>query len=167
MGADIHFFTERKTNCLDYGGPKNIQLDRDAKISNIIGCDTGEIWVSADIWTKKIYGKETYWEVNQMYRERNYYLFSILANVRNGFNIEPLDYPRGIPKDCSYGYSYMVNSWGGDGHSHSYFTLKELLETNWDLYDKKSIISFLRIIEKMKSIDPDPEKVRCVFFFDN
>lgn len=71
---------------------------------------------------------------------------------------------KSIPKS---GYSYMTKQWGGDGHSHSYFTLKELLEVNWDLYEKEYIKDFFEAIDEMKSIDDNPEKVRCVFFFDN
>ena len=55
-----------------------------------------------------------------------------------------------------------------DGHSHSYFTLEELLNVNWDEYKKEDWLDdFMDTIEGMKSIDNDPSKVRCVFFFDN
>jgi hypothetical protein len=57
----------------------------------------------------------------------------------------------------------MCGIWGSDAHSHSYFTLKELLDVNWDNYQTE----FMKTIEKMKTIDDNPNKVRCVFFFDN
>jgi hypothetical protein len=57
----------------------------------------------------------------------------------------------------------MCGIWGSDAHSHSYFTLKELLDVNWDNYQTE----FMETIEKMKTIDDNPNKVRCVFFFDN
>jgi hypothetical protein len=166
MGCDIHMFIERKTSGNNYQGPRDIQLDRNAKIEEIIeGIPVEERWVSADTW--EIDNYDGYWQCNEIYNNRNYYLFAILADVRNDGSVEPIDYPRGIPDDCSSGYSYMTKQWGGDGHSHSYFTLKELLEVNWDLYEKEYIKDFFEAIDEMKSIDDNPEKVRCVFFFDN
>lgn len=169
MGCDIHMFLERKTSGNNYQGPRDIQLDRNAKIEEIIeGIPVEERWVSADTWEIDDNG---YWVVSKILGpnsdNRNYYLFAILADVRNDGSIESIDYPRGIPHDCSSGYSYMTKQWGSDGHSHSYFTLKELLEVDWDLYQKEYITDFLETIEKMKSIDDNHEKVRCVFFFDN
>lgn len=75
------------------------------------------------------------------YSGRNYDLFAILADVRNGrgfagiktgegFN--PIDDPRGIPSDASSETKEFLNSYEGDGHSHSYFTVAELLAYDWD-----------------------------------
>lgn len=165
MGCDIHFFTERKTSSNNYQGPKDLSEDRNTKIEEIIdNRPVEERWVSADEWEFD----DEYWNVpysKEFYNGRNYYLFSILAGVRG--DDEPIDYPRGIPEDCSSGYSYVTNQWDGDGHSHSYFTLKELLEVDWNSYQTEYLSEFMETIEKMKSIDDDPEKVRCVFFFDN
>lgn len=74
------------------------------------------------------------------YSGRNYNLFAILADVRNGrgfagiktgqgFN--PIAEPKGIPDDASFYTKKFLNSYGADGHSHSYFTLKELKEYDW------------------------------------
>jgi len=132
MGCDIHFFTERKTSSNNYQGPKDLSEDRNTKIEEIIdNRPVEERWVSADEWEFD----DEYWNVpysKEFYNGRNYYLFSILAGVRG--DEEPIDYPRGIPEDCSSGYSYVTNQWDGDGHSHSYFTLKELLEFDWNSY---------------------------------
>lgn len=167
MGCDIHFFTERKTSSNNYQGPKDLSEDRNTKIEEIIeGRPVEERWVSAD----EREFQDGYWAVpysQEFYNGRNYYLFSILADVRNDGSVEPIDYPRGITEDCSSGYAYMTKQWYGDGHSHSYFTLKELLEVDWDSYQKEYLEEFLETIEKMKSIDSNTEKVRCVFFFDN
>lgn len=74
------------------------------------------------------------------YNNRNYDLFAILANVRNGSGFagvdtgdgfKPIDLPRGVPKDASSFYKKLVKKWSGDGHSHSYFTLQELLDFDW------------------------------------
>lgn len=72
---------------------------------------------------------------------RNYYLFAVLADVRNGHGFagistgdgfNPIAEPRGIPEDVSIKIKRISDYWGGDGHSHSYFTLKELLEYDWE-----------------------------------
>lgn len=80
------------------------------------------------------------------YRNRNYNLFSILADVRNGYGFagvdtgdgfKPISKPKGVPKNCSEFYKKQVEEWGVDGHSHSYFSLKELKDYNW--YEQKTI----------------------------
>lgn len=62
------------------------------------------------------------------YKMRNYALFGFLAAVR-GDEVPPLAEPRGVPTDASEDYKKLVNDeLGCDGHSASYFTLKELLD---------------------------------------
>ena len=179
MGCDCHFFTERWTNQKNYDGPKDTQTERDVKLNKIL--ENGEYnhqeyaWVTADNWSW-----DDYWRADEYYHSRNYFLFAILADVRNesfrnGFKIEPISKPRGVPEDSCYPIKYIVNEWAGDGHSHSYFTLKELLEVDWDKYCVKLIEEdrthwlddFKKTLNKLKEIDPNPENVRCVFFFDN
>ena len=164
MGADIHFFRERKTASLNYEGPKNLEEERDKKICEIINDKSlTERWVSADRWKKD--GKN--WVHEEVFWSRNYYLFSILADVRNSGDVQPICEPRGVPKDASSGYLHMVDRWEGDGHSHSYFTLEELLDVDWSQYDKEYIEDFLKVVDELKSSDPDTKKVRICFFFDN
>lgn len=162
MGCDIHFYTERWTSDNKYEGPKDLSEDRDSKLEEILeNCEPNYRWVSADSWSK-----DGSWHADEMYNGRSYYLFSILADVRNGSGeIEPIDYPRGIPDDVSSGYKYVVDRWDGDGHSHSYFTLHELMNYDWSKYEMLG--EFMETIETMKNIDPDPKNVRCCFFFDN
>lgn len=70
--------------------------------------------------------------VSYCYHGRNYALFTILAGVRDyGEGIVPIDQPRGIPDDASPGYRREVEAYGGDGHSHSWLTLAELLDYSW------------------------------------
>ena len=164
MGCDIHFFTERKTASLNYEGPKDLQDERNSKIEEVIeGKPLTERWVSADRWELQ----EDGWSHEEAYWSRNYYLFSILADVRNGGDVDPISYPRGVPKDASSAYSYMVQRWDSDAHSHSYFTLEELLEVDWNQFDNEYLEEFLKVIQNLKSIDSDPKKVRICFFFDN
>lgn len=164
MGCDIHFFRERKTTNLNYEGPRDLQEERDKKICEIINEKSlTERWVSADTW----YKSGNSWYNNEVFGSRSYYLFSILSDVRNRGDVEPISEPKGIPNDASSGYLYMVDQWEGDGHSHSYFTLEELLDVDWDQYDKEYLGEFLKVVEDLKSIDENPKKVRICFFFDN
>lgn len=73
------------------------------------------------------------------YHFRNYDVFAILADVRNGSDFAgviagggfiPIDKPRGVPSDASRYWHNTVGHWGSNGHSHSYFTLREL--NNYD-----------------------------------
>lgn len=89
------------------------------------------IWTDADIYERnQFYGTqgENEFDVIEIYRGRNYRLFSVLADVRNYDDNEYICEPKGIPKDCNEHIKKDVEYWGIDGHSHSYFTLKELID---------------------------------------
>lgn len=165
MGADIHFFLERKTTSLNYDGPKDAQTERDIKISSLISDTIRERWVSVDVWINDEDDDE--WYCDSIYSDRNYYLFAVLADVRNSNNIDPISEPKGIPDDASAGFLYKSEQWKNDAHSHSYFTLAELLDVDWSVYNENYLQTFFEVIEYMKQIDPNPGKVRCCFFFDN
>ena len=75
------------------------------------------------------------------YDGRNYTLFGFLADVRNGYGfagidtgdaIKPISEPRGVPKDASGVFKAWSEYWSPDAHSHSWFTLKELLDADWN-----------------------------------
>lgn len=167
MGCDIHFYTERWTSSNNYEGPRDLSEDRDQKLNEVLeDVPTKFRWVSADSWKKEDGEWRVEWN-KQLYSDRNYYLFGILADVRNRGGVEPINYPKGIPDDASSGYRYMCDRWDGDAHSHSYFTLDELLNIHWSEYDYDYIGGFMETLEKMKEIDEDPLNVRCCFFFDN
>ncbi|MDX0007784.1 hypothetical protein GOB40_13685 [Sinorhizobium meliloti] len=116
MGCDIHFYVEKKVD--------------------------GQ-WVTADKWTQDEYDDDGVLHVDYKeayYSGRSYNLFAILADVRNGrgfagvktgegFN--PIAEPRGVPEDACAEYRANVERYGCDGHSHSYFTLAELLAYDW------------------------------------
>jgi hypothetical protein len=112
MGCDIHFYVERRE---------------------------GGRWVSADEWTTED-GENHVDYKKAYYHNRNYNLFSILADVRNGrgfagcktgegFN--PISEPRGIPDDASPEYRAAAESYGEDGHSHSFLTVAEIMAFDW------------------------------------
>lgn len=115
MGCDIHFYTEVKQP--DGTWKLHGELVRDG--------DDEDSWVSCS---------------EELYDGRNYNLFAILADVRNGrgfagiktgegFN--PISDPRGVPDDASPEYKKIVEQWDCDGHSHSYHTLRQLLDFDW------------------------------------
>ena len=119
MGCDIHFYVEKQVN---------------------------GVWQSADHWEpSESTGDEGMSELEapyktQYYSGRNYNLFSILADVRNGSGFAgcdtgngfvPLDDPRGLPDDVSEEVKAVSDRWEGDGHSHSWFAVSELLEYDW------------------------------------
>ena len=167
MGCDIHMYMERWTSSNDYEGPRDLSEDRDQKLNEVLeDVPTKFRWISADKWELE----DGNWHVPynlEFYGGRNYYIFSILADVRNGSGVEPINYPKGIPDDASTGYLYKCDQWDSDAHSHSYFTLEELLNVDWSQYDSEYIDEFMETLEKMKKIDEDPLNVRCCFFFDN
>jgi hypothetical protein len=111
MGCDIHLYVEKRTDG-KWVAQGNFERDEDGYAQ----------------------GGDRY------YDGRNYDLFAILANVRNGrgfagvktgdgFN--PIAEPKGIPDDASAEIKEIAESWDCDGHSHSHFTIRELLDYDW------------------------------------
>lgn len=133
MGCDIHLYVEKKIN---------------------------GVWTSQDKWhtySRAGWNYATIEYADRFYSERNYDLFAILANVRNGYGfaftktgggLTPIALPKGVPSDVSLEVLRDIEEWSGDGHSHSYFTLKELLEYDWTKVTNKegyvSLESWLR-----------------------
>lgn len=137
MGCDIHIWAEVKQ---DNGTWK--------KVGRVFD---NPYWKEGDEIEEETYDDgDTYYfgpKTDEPYRERNYNLFAVLANVRNGYGFagtptgygfEPIVLPRGIPKDASPEYKQKVAYWNGGGHSHSWLTLRELQEFPW--HNKHTII---------------------------
>jgi hypothetical protein len=134
MGCDIHLYLEKRVYRYDDKEKKN------------------GIWVNADKWTRNhrlaLYpddeDERNEWELDyhdRIYTGRNYDLFAILANVRNGYGFAgvptgsgfvPIAMPKCFPEDVSLTVKRESDGWGCDGHSHSWFTLKELLDYDWE-----------------------------------
>lgn len=129
MGCDIHFYVEKKV---------------DGK------------WVTADTWYddedtpgyKSLYqwGPGLKRLAGPLYSSRNYDLFAMLANVRNGSGFAgvdtgngfiPIHEPRGVPDDACPEVVKANEYWDSDGHSHSWATVKELMEYDWTRTTKK------------------------------
>ncbi|MHA1286396.1 MAG: hypothetical protein ACTSPB_03215 [Candidatus Thorarchaeota archaeon] len=127
MGCDIHMYVEVKKNDLWEKAGKIFDYPYyDPDAPSQIGEDGYE-------WNPR--------KTDEPYMGRNYDLFAILANVRNGYGFagiptgrgfKPIDMPRGLPRDVSKEIKKLSDEWGLDGHSHSYFTLKEILDYDWD-----------------------------------
>ena len=106
MGCDIHLCVEVK-----YGND--------------------DFWTNADyrkINPYREYENEPYLIKVPFCEDRNYTLFATLANVRNYGNTPYISEPRGLPDDVTDNTYIESERWGEDGHSHSYFTLKELID---------------------------------------
>lgn len=71
---------------------------------------------------------------------RDYGFFYALAGVRYG-NVGPYNEPKGIPADVSEIVKIGIDSYGADGHSHTYFSLEEY-ERIVQLYTRESGDSF-------------------------
>lgn len=133
MGCDIHMWAEVKL--ADKGEWrsvgrifKNVYHDPDDPTIMIVGEDGREFEYNPAY-------------TPQPYESRNYNLFAILANVRNGHGFagcdtgdgfNPIAMPRGVPTDADEFYKKQAARWEGDGHSHSWFTLAELEAYDWD-----------------------------------
>lgn len=146
-------------------------------------------WVCGDYYKLNPYFEfdttETEYELVGFHDDRDYTLFSILANVRNYGDTKYIDEPRGIPNDCSKQVRNDCEEWDCDGHSHSYFTLYELItwldENSYDedntlislIDDMKKradedyfIRSYLWEIKPQEALEKAKD-MRIVFWFDN
>jgi len=130
MGCDIHFYVERR------------QADGSWKTADAWYSDEDGDMYTTD-WSQG-YGSKN--PTGPFYSGRNYALFSILANVRNGYGFAgvdtgdgfmPISEPRGVPENSCPEYLAQVSEWGRNGHSHSYLTLDEVLSFDWTQTSKK------------------------------
>lgn len=95
--------------------------------------------------------------------DRNYERFAKLAGVRGGGPD-----PKGTPEDVSVLAQMEIDSWGSDGHSHSWMSVGEaaqiFLETAWEPSDYMTQYPTAYFF----GVDPDKsEQYRIVFWFDN
>lgn len=178
MGCDIHIFVERKEGnkwVVVKGINPLIEFYQNLMQKPLYS--RNKQYYLEQLKYVRTYKPKVY--ENWIYSDRNYQLFAILANVRNNFNIIPIDYPRGLPKDISNVVFEEYKSYGISTHSASYFTLRELLEFDWDgnyYKEDEQVLSyrdiageFLENIEKYikDSNITDLDSVRIVFWFDS
>lgn len=108
MGCDIHI-------CLEHY--KTINGDKE--------------WSNIDYFQKNPYfatddESEREYELVAVYSNRDYSLFSALADVRNYSEDKVIGSVKGTPANCSELTRSLIDGWGSDGHSHSFLTLEEL-----------------------------------------
>jgi hypothetical protein len=97
---------------------------------------------------------------------RDYSLFFSLAGVRGGWgsNGDPIDYPRGLPSNCSEECQHESDRMDSDGHSHSYMTADEIIE-NLDKDEFEHMYN--HAVELKEKAGGNGKNGRFVFFFDN
>ncbi len=116
MGCDIHMYVEYKKKF--YKAKDNFE----------------ERWVHGDYFKPNPHfdpndATDDEMERMDLYGGRNYGLFATLAGVRDYTDsIIPVSEPKGVPDDCTKYVKKQEEDWDGDGHSHSWLTLKEIRE---------------------------------------
>lgn len=131
-------------------------------------------WVNIDYWQYNEYYEEDReseeeYSLVEVYSGRSYSLFTELAKVRDyNESKSTMGDPKGIPKDIHSLTKRYIDSWAGDGHSHSYHSLKELKDFDGTAIDTQ-VQYLIEAIEKRLNEykSKDDEDFRIVFFFDN
>ena len=126
MGCDIHIYTEVKKE----GKWRAIQVPNGWK-KYLEGCLERATKQDSINYYKARLEEEPDKVYEGIYSGRNYDLFAILANVRNKYGFRPISMPKGLPEDISETVKLEAEEWAGDGHSHSYHTLQDLLDYDW------------------------------------
>lgn len=114
MGCDIHLFVEK---CVD--GKWQVVEDPPCGWCHGTGVDHGAQCFSCKGGKRS---REPW-----AFHDRNYQLFAILAAVRNYHGATALFPDRGVPADASDRGVALADEYGEDGHSHTHFTLAELI----------------------------------------
>ncbi|KAH0792421.1 hypothetical protein GPJ56_003598 [Histomonas meleagridis] len=121
MGTDIHVHVEYKEKKVTNHGSNNQPI-----------YENGE-WKCGDDF-REPYSFSTH-EIktielvpDELSVGRSYEMFAVLADVRNDFENAVMCPPRGLPDDVTKEVQLECERWGNSCHSHSYFTLKELID---------------------------------------
>lgn len=128
-----------------------------------MGCD---IHMYAEVRREKEWAKvgsvfKSTWsdeeKTDHPYNGRNYELFAFLAGVRNRFDVEPIAEPRGYPEGISVEVKKELDDWDSDGHSASWFSLKELQDANWEYKFQHGGVVPSAVYEYCKEIQEPPK----------
>jgi hypothetical protein len=92
-----------------------------------MGCD-----IHAHAEKRNASGKWERLTIPEPFDWRSYGLFGFLADVRNYSAVPPIAPRRGLPSDASADVRHDSEEWAGDGHSHSWLSLEEILSFNYD-----------------------------------
>lgn len=163
MGCDIHLVVEKETK-VGWVGVHTCPWLGDGAIEVIVFDKS-----KAELLRPAPTSASLLWHVKQ----RNYDLFALLANVRGDGPA-----PRGFPVDASLLARIESESWGRDGHSHSYCSVVEFARCYVKTLSAEEQLAFVK--KKLKGNEAelealacnlfaieDPEKHRVVFWFDN
>ena len=114
MGCDIHLYLEHRIN---------------------------GAWESCATWTEDKYtpGQLSVDYDHQIFTDRNYHLFSLLAGVRSEDDTAPIIAPKGFPDDAC---ALLVKEYQNDGgHTPTWITLAEFMAVDWQqpMHYEKSV----------------------------
>lgn len=170
MGCDIHLQVEVRTpeGWKATNAPESFERDP-WDLEQLEECKARALVDGPSQWDMTDYYRDRV--KRGWYRDRNYLLFAVLANVRNGYGfagvpthepIDPITPQRGLPEDRDRS---VLDSDGerydfGD-HSHSWLTLREMLEyPGWEhRFEACGVIpreDFLRITPDWNRERPPP-----------
>lgn len=162
MGCDIHIIAEKKSKWSDTNNKWEPILD--------------------PLFENKYYDPSHpvgAWNLKytfQPYTTRNYEVFSVLSNTRNGRDIKPIDEPRGYPDDMHPVSKYLLDGYDFADHSFTWLSLEEVLAYDWSLPsiypDCKSLADsgaeLLESLDILKKYAEDENcEIRLVFGYDN
>lgn len=163
MGCDIHSLAEKRSKYNDEPHEWRPILEPLFK-SNYYN-DGGPIGA----WNKPY--------VLAPYETRNYEVFSVLSNTRNGRGITPIDEPRGYPDDMHEVTRWYLEEVDPIDHSPSWLTIDEILDYPWDKVESSyhpgqtlvdSAAELLENVELLKKYAEDENcEVRIVFGYDS
>lgn len=134
MGCDIHCIVEKKDQNGMWKAVKGqgfiIKMYKEWLNNAIKENDTEHIAYCKKriAEERKEQGLSSKW----IFDDRNYELFALLADVRNYDGWPSLFAGRGIPPLPSITTQFELRDWGGDAHSWTYFSLKDIKEAKWD-----------------------------------
>ena len=111
--------------------------------------------------------------ITELYSDgRNYERFAALAGVRG-----PGPEPKGIPDDISDTVKYWIDVWSDDGHSHTWFPIKEAAKIFINTKENSSteqeiahpIETFFNVdVAALKhNFGVSKKNIRLVIWFDN
>ena len=123
MGCDIHLFCERRVDYDKWECEDHFRIKTDDAPETI------------NIQSINDYPK--YLDPVPLYSDRSYALFSLLAGVRGSGGIEQIDDRRGLPHDVSEIVKAYSDYWDVDGHSHSWYTAKELFKKKYEMEEER------------------------------
>lgn len=124
MGCDIHLYREK----LEDGA-----------------------WVSADEW-EDVYGAGADVPFEKRFTDRNYNLFSILADVRTRCEPPAKFEPRGMPLRLSFEVAEAFRNFGCGCHSYSHLYLSELIELRDLLASRMYTVSGMKDADQLTEL---------------